>query len=274
MGKKKVTILIPCHNEEQGIAKVLDEIPHCALERHGYESRVIVIDNNSSDRTREIAEDRGASVVFEPAKGKGNAMRRAFQSLDSDAGYVVMLDGDNTYDPKEMLRLIEPIENKFCDVVIGSRLGGKITENALKGQNRLANWMYTFLVRCFYGANVTDVLSGYFAWRADVIMEMRDHLISGGFSIEMEMVSKLVKLNYSIYSVPITYKVRAGDTKLESLKDGMKILFTFFHNLFWSAPQKSFSKLKSNHLHPLDDIEADNIKVLVGAKERNYRNLK
>ena len=237
--KEKITILVPCHNEERGIAKVLDNIPHQILEKHGFEYQVIVIDNNSSDRTTEVAEYRGAHVIFEPAKGKGNALRKGFNCIDSDTAYVVMLDGDNTYDPREMLRLIEPIGSGFCDVVVGSRLGGKITKNAFRIQNRLVNWIYTFLVRSFYRANITDVLSGYFAWRRDVIIEMRDHLKSDGFGIEMEMISKLVKLGYSIYSVPITYNIREGETKIEAIKDGLRIFITFFRNLYWSPPKES-----------------------------------
>jgi dolichol-phosphate mannosyltransferase len=254
---EEITILIPCHNEEQGIAKVLDYIPYHALEKHGFEARVIVIDNNSSDRTREIAESKGAHVIFEQAKGKGNAMRKAFNCIDSDTGYVVMLDGDNTYNPREMLRLIEPIASGFCDVVIGSRLAGKITKNAFKAQNRLANWIYTFLVRYFYGANITDVLSGYFAWRGDVIEEIKDHLKSDGFSIEMEMVSKLVQLGYSIYSVPITYNIREGETKLESIKDGFKILFTFFRNLSWSPRKESVCKKNNDQQITLNNSELE-----------------
>lgn len=269
MKKEQITILIPCHNEEQGIACVLDNIPYQTLEKHGFETRVIVIDNNSSDRTREIAQSRGVHVIFEQAKGKGKAIRKAFEYIGSDTNYVVMLDGDNTYDPKEILRLIEPIANNFCDVVIGSRLGGKVTKKAFKAQNRFANWMYTFLVRCFYGANVTDVLSGFFAWRADVILRIRDHLQSDGFSIEMEMVSKMVKLDCSIYSVPITYRTRAGETKLESLRDGVRILFTFSRNLFWSPPQDAFGEMQHDRpiaftLEPLE-VESN---ALVGANER------
>jgi dolichol-phosphate hexosyltransferase len=261
MKREKVTILIPCYNEEQGIGKVMDSIPHHALNKHGFEARVIVIDNNSSDRTREVAESKGAHVIFEPAKGKGNAMRRAFDCIGIDTTYVVMLDGDNTYDAREMLRLIEPIASGFCDVVIGSRLGGKVTKNAFKTQNRLANWIYTFLVRRFYGANITDVLSGYFAWRREVILAMRDHLESDGFSIEMEMTSKLVKLNYSIYSVPITYNIREGETKIESLKDGLKILYTFFRNLFWSPSKELLAKKNVDLLKLMNEQEmADAVK--------------
>jgi dolichol-phosphate mannosyltransferase len=264
--REKITILIPCYNEEKGIAKVLDDIPYRALDKHGFESTVIVIDNNSSDRTREIAESKGALVIFEHAKGKGNAMRKAFNCIDSDTNYVVMLDGDNTYHAREMLRLIEPIANGFCDVVVGSRLGGKITENSLKAQNRFANWIFTFLVRCFYGANITDVLSGFFAWRADVVLDMRDYLRSDGFSIEIEMVSKLVKLNYSIYSVPITYSKREGETKLESVKDGLKIFAHLFHNLFWSPPQKSFDEMNRIYSNPFNaeskDLESKDLESI------------
>jgi dolichol-phosphate hexosyltransferase len=238
MGKEKVAILIPCYNEEQGIVKVIDNIPFHLLETHGFEARVIVIDNNSSDRTAEVAASRGVRVISERAKGKGNAMRRGFASIESDTAYVVMLDGDNTYDPREILRLIEPIASAFCDVVIGSRLGGRVTKDAFKAQNRFVNTLYTSLVRRFYGANITDVLSGFFAWRGDVVIGMRDHLQSDGFSIEMEMISKMVKLDYAIYSVPITYNVREGETKIESLKDGIKILLTFSQNLYW-APSKA-----------------------------------
>src|SRR5690348_4969856 len=113
MNKEKITILIPCHNEEQGIAKVLDNIPYSLLEKHGFEAEVLVVDNNSSDRTTEVARSKGAHVVFESVKGKGNAMRKAFSCIGDDTSYVIMLDGDNTYDAKEMLRLIEPITNNF-----------------------------------------------------------------------------------------------------------------------------------------------------------------
>ncbi len=271
MRREKITVLIPCHNEEQGIAKVIDNIPYYTLDKYGFEAKVIVIDNNSSDRTKEIAESRGAHVIFEAAKGKGNAMRKAFNCIDSDTAYVVMLDGDNTYDAGEMLRLIEPIQSGFCDVVVGSRLGGKVSKNAFKIQNRLANWIYTFLVRSFYGANVTDVLSGYFAWRRDVIVEMRDYLKSDGFSIEMEMISKLVKLNYSIYSVPITYNTREGETKIESIKDGLKILFTLYSNLFWSPPKGSVGK-KNNDPQIIDIFNSNNLLDI--ASERETANVK
>ena len=96
------------------------------------------------------------------------------------------------------------------------------------------NWGFTFLVRQCYKANVTDVLSGFFAWKKGVIDFLSVHIESEGFSIEMEMITKMVKLGFEMYSVPITYDVRKGETKISSLKDGIAILYTFSKNIFWN----------------------------------------
>lgn len=241
---EKITILIPCHNEEKGIGSVIDGVPLRLLRKIGFTTEVIVINNNSTDRTAQIAEKRKAKVIIEENKGKGNAIKRGFYSISPDTRYVVMLDGDNTYKTKEILRLIEPLMSNFCDVVIGSRLGGKMKKNSLKLQNRIANWGYTFLVRQFYRTNITDVLSGYFAWKREVVDELKYHLDSEGFEIEMEMITKMEKLGFEVYSVPITYDERAGQTKIEALKDGIKILSMFFKNLTWSPNSKTAQRIK------------------------------
>lgn len=241
---KKITILIPCYNEQHGIGKVIDSIPINTLLYHGYAAEIIVIDNNSTDRTAEIAKKKGARVINELKKGKGNAMRKGFASLSTDTRYVVMLDGDNTYKGREILRLIEPLESNFSDVVIGSRLGGKLLKNSLKSQNRMVNWTYTFLIRHFYHANTTDVLSGYFAWKKEVIDALLNHLESDGFAIEVEMITKMMRLNFYICAVPITYDQRVGETKIEAIKDGFIILHMIMKNLFWTGKIKKISRKK------------------------------
>jgi len=241
---KTLSIVIPCHNEEHGIGHVLKEIPRSKLKRHGYEVEVLVIDNCSTDNTAQVARDHGATVIHEPQKGKGNAMRTAFASVRPDSAIVVMLDGDNTYRPKEMLRLIEPIESGFCDCVVGSRLGGRLSEGSLHIQNRIANWGYTFLVRQFYRANVTDVLSGYFAWDRQALDDLRPHITSGGFAIEMEMITKMIRLDHEVYSVPITYDQRHGHSKINALGDGVNILRMFFANIGWRPKVKSVTLAK------------------------------
>jgi len=238
---QKITILIPCYNEERGVGKVIDAIPFVYLKKMGYSTEVIVIDNNSSDKTAEVAKTKNAFVVHEPNKGKGNAIKAGFAAINDDTSFIVMLDGDNTYKAHEIPRLIEPLMNNFCDVVVGSRLSGKIRKNSLKLQNRIANWGYTFLVRHFYGANTTDVLSGFFAWKREVITKLRPHLESEGFEIEMEMIIKMTKLRFDLFSVPITYDERVGQTKIDSITDGIKVLHMFFKNLNW-RPRKISTK--------------------------------
>lgn len=249
---KKIAILIPCYNEEKGIGKVIKNVPKEKLFQLGFQTEVIVINNNSTDKTQQIAEENNARVIVEAKKGKGNAIKTGFLSIKEDTDYVIMLDGDDTYNPSEIPRLIEPLESGFCDVIIGSRLEGRTLNGSLKLGNRIANWVYVFLVRHFYQINVTDVLSGFFAWKREALDNLKLHLSSDGFAIEMEMVTKMVKLGYQIYSVPITYGIREGKSKINPINDGLRILKMFFKNLYWHPEP---SKLK----RPTIYIEAQSL---------------
>jgi dolichol-phosphate mannosyltransferase len=160
-------------------------------------------------------------------------MRTGFSRLPKDTDYVIMLDGDDTYDPGEVLRMIEPLDSGFCDVVIGSRLGGKIHGDSMTLFNQMGNWIFTHLVRYVYRANVTDVLTGYFAWKKKSIDQLAPHLISDGFAIEMEMITKMARLKQDITSVPISYTQRSGESNLHPIRDGFRILFMFLRNLSW-----------------------------------------
>jgi hypothetical protein len=103
----------------------------------------------------------------------------------------------------------------------------------MSGFNRMGNWMFSLLVRFVYQANVTDVLTGYFAWKREALVRLRPHLTSKDFGIEMDMVTKMAKLGETIYSVPITYTVRSGDSSLHPIIDGFRILKVFTQNMFW-----------------------------------------
>lgn len=237
---KRVTAIIPCYNEAEGIGEVIDSFPRARLKKHGYCLDVLVVDNNSSDGTAEVARRHGARVIFEPKQGKGNAIRTAFANIGSETDYVVMLDGDYTYRPQEIVRLLEPLSSDFCDVVIGSRLGGRISEGSMKGVNLLGNWIYSHLVRYTYKVKVSDVLTGYFAWRREVIQKLHPHLRSDGFAIEMEMITKMARLGYEIFSVPISYDARAGASSLNPVRDGLRILRMYGKNLAWKPISDSF----------------------------------
>ena len=234
---KKITILLPCYNEEKGLGKVIDGVPLKKLAHFGYQTEIIVINNNSTDRTIKIAKKKGVKIVSEKKQGKGNALKTGFRNISSDTDYVVMLDGDNTYKSEEILRLIEPLENGFCDVILGSRLEGKINDCSFSLSHRLANWFFTFFIRRFYLVNTTDTCTGYFAWKKKVVDELAPYIKSSGFAIEVEMITKMAKLGYKIYSVPITYDRREGHSKLSPILDGIKITWTLFKNLMW-RPQE------------------------------------
>ena len=237
--KKKLTIIIPCYNEEKGIGKVIQAIPKKELAKKGYAVHVLVVDNNSTDATQAKAKQVGAEVIFEKKRGKGYAVRTAIKHISQDTDLVVMLDGDNTYDPKEMLRLIEPLDAGFCDVVIGSRLTGKIAKGSMSKFNRVGNWFFTFMVRAWYHENVTDVCTGYFAWKKPVLKELSKYLEADGFALEMEMITKMARMRFNIYSVPISYKKRSGQTNLRPFVDGKKILHAWMRNLSWKPYAES-----------------------------------
>lgn len=234
---KKLVIIVPCYNEEEGVGYVLDGVPKDRLMRLGYKTDVLVIDNNSDDRTAEIARARGARVVKESKQGKGHALITGFRNIPKDADIVVMIDGDNSYDIRELPRLIEPLENNFGDVIVGTRLQGRLAADSMTRFNRMGNWFFTFLTRVGYKTNVTDVCSGFFAWKRHVIDNLVNNLESDGFSIEMEMITKMARMDYGCYSVPISYNSRNGKSSLRPIGDGKAILHAWLRNLNWK-PEK------------------------------------
>ncbi len=236
---KTITVIIPCYNEEAGIRSVIERFPRDRLARFGYRLGIIVVDNNSTDRTGELAAHAGATVLHESCKGKGNALRRGFAAVPPESDYVVMIDGDATYRPEEVLRLIEPLESGFCSVVVGSRLAGRIAPNSMTAFNRLGNWVFAHLVRLVYQTNVTDVLSGYFAWTRRSLERLHPLLTSPGFAIEMEMVTKLARLGEEVYAVPISYDARAGQTNLHPIWDGFRVLTMFLRTLAWRPRERA-----------------------------------
>ena len=230
---KIITLMIPCYNEEKGLPEVINNIPHKRLEDLGYEVDVLVINNNSKDNTEQVGKSLGARVVNELRQGKGRAIKTGFNNIHPQAKYVLMLDGDGTYKPHEIPRMIEPLESNFCDVVIGSRLEGKMNGKSMQFSHRVANWFFTFITRRFYLTNVTDTCTGYFAWTRHAVDVLNGYITSKGFAIEAEMITKMARLGLKTYSVPITYDPRHGDSKLVPIVDGIKITRMLFKNINW-----------------------------------------
>ena len=246
---KHITAVIPCYNEESSVEAVIQGFPRERIASLGYALEVLVVDNNSSDRTASVASSAGARVIFEPRRGKGHALRRAFSELPDSTDFVVMLDGDNSYRAAEVLRLVEPLECGFAHVILGSRMYGRLGTGSMTGLNHFGNRLYSGMVRTIYSLPVTDVLTGYVAWRADVVRSLQPHLTSPGFAIEMEMITKMAKLGYSMYCVPVSYEQRLGKSSLSPVRDGAKILASLTSSLNWT-PSTAVAGLASTRSMP------------------------
>jgi glycosyltransferase involved in cell wall biosynthesis len=217
MKQRQIVVILPTLNEEQTIGKVIDEIPRQALEQAGYAVQVLVVDGKSTDRTRQIAEQKGASVIVEPRKGKGIAVTTALRVVDAD--FIFMLDADYTYPASyipDMLRLLTNYH-----VAIGSRLRGQREPGAMSRLNLVGNRLLSLLATLLYWRKISDVCTGFWGFRAEVAKSLR--LRATAFDLEAEMFSQLTRKGYSIAELPIYYRRRVSRPKLRPLRDGFKI---------------------------------------------------
>ena len=212
---KEVCILIPTLNEEDSIGGIIRD-----FKTNGFEN-ILVIDGNSTDSTREIAEREGARVEVQRGKGKGTAVRQAFELIKEEI--IVIIDGDGTYLPSEVKRLLDPIIKNEADHVIGNRFGFR---GAFTLSHRIGNWILNKVFGLGYGVKLTDILSGYRALTKDSLKKM--NLKKEGFEIETEMVIESVKRGIRIKEVPIRYDRRRGVSKLNFIRDGLRIFYTLY----------------------------------------------
>jgi len=158
MQGKTICIVLPALNEEEHIGKVIAEIPKAKLEERGYSVRILVVDNNSTDMTAQLARDSGAEVVIETMKGKGNAMRTGFQQANAD--FVFMLDADYTYPGAYIPDMLEVLLEGY-DVVIGSRLKGSRAKGSISRMNIIGNHLLTMMAAMLYFHRISDLCTGY-----------------------------------------------------------------------------------------------------------------
>lgn len=236
MSQPRISIVLPALNEEETIGQVIDEIPRPALEQSGYSVRVIVVDNNSTDHTGQIARQKGATVIVEPRQGKGTAVRTALRSVDADI--VFMLDTDYTY-PASYISDMLPMLRRH-HVVMGSRLKGQREKGAMSRLNFIGNYLLSLLATVLYQRRVSDVCTGYWGFRAEVVKDL--DLKAAGFELEAELFSQLARRGYSVTELPIYYRRRANAPKLSSLKDGLKIGWALITRRFARLTRQSDSK--------------------------------
>jgi glycosyltransferase involved in cell wall biosynthesis len=212
-----VAVVIPTLNEERSIGTVIDSVPVADLLQKGLETTVYVIDGRSTDSTREIAVEKGATIILEEQKGKGSAIQTAFKSITAD--YAIMVDGDDTY-PIEMATEMARLLKKY-DVVIGSRIKGTIEPGAMSTVNVVGNVLLSRLAWLLFGVHISDVCTGLWGYRRGAIRRLE--LAASGFEIEADMFAECVRNGLHIAEIPITYRARKDRPKLASLRDGVKI---------------------------------------------------
>ncbi|MEM1927051.1 MAG: glycosyltransferase [Pyrobaculum sp.] len=225
-----VSVVIPTRNEEKTIGLCIEKVWRFCKER-GLECEVIVSDN-SVDRTPEIARSLGARVVVPERLGYGNAYMRGL--VEARGRYIVMGDGDGTYDFLEMGRLLEPLERGEADVVVGSRFMGKIMPGAMPWLHKIGNPLLTWLFNLAHGTKFTDTHGGLRAMTREAFEKMRPFLKGGGMEFAVEMLRVALRLGLRVREVPITYYPRAEGTssKLHTFRDGYRHL----KNILLGAP--------------------------------------
>jgi glycosyltransferase involved in cell wall biosynthesis len=213
-----VAVLIPCYNEELTVAQVVAD-----FRAQLPSADIYVFDNNSSDRTVELAREAGAQVFFERRQGKGYVVQSMFRQVDADI--YIMVDGDGTYPPAEVNRLIEPVLRDEADMVVGSRLHDE-SSSQFKSLNRMGNKMFLSVLNSVFKVKITDMLSGYRVFNRRFVKGVP--LFGGGFETETELTIKALERGYRVVEVPVdlTTRPEGSFSKIRIVHDGLRILNT------------------------------------------------
>ncbi|MFC7291366.1 glycosyltransferase family 2 protein [Hirschia litorea] len=227
----KIAVIIPCYNEEVTIARVIKDFRE-ALPT----AQIFVYDNNSKDKTSQVAADAGAIVKQEIRQGKGFAIRRAFSDIDADV--YLMVDGDATYDAQSARKLIDKVTKEHFDFVNGARIHD--SSKAYRPGHTFGNYMLTRAVSLVFGRQTEDMLSGYKALSRRFVKSFP--ATSKGFEIETELMVHALELKVPIAEIETPYKERPEDSfsKLSTFKDGYKITRMIFHLVRIEKPLSFF----------------------------------
>lgn len=216
---EKIAVLIPCYNEEKTIKKVVrdwkKELP---------EATIYVYNNNSTDRTAEIAKEAGAVVRDEYQQGKGNVIRRMFREIDAQC--YVMIDGDDTYPAEFGREMVDKVLERKVDMVVGDRLSSTYFEENKRPFHNFGNSLVRGTINRLFRSNIRDIMTGYRAFSYQFVKTFP--VLSKGFEIETEMSIHAVDKNMLVENVIIDYRDRpdGSESKLNTYSDGAKVLKT------------------------------------------------
>lgn len=218
----KVAVLIPCYNEELTIEKVIKD-----FKKELPDSDVYVYDNNSKDKTFEIAKSCGAIVKKEYRQGKGNVVRSMFMDIDAD--YYIMVDGDDTYPAEFVHSLLEPVISGEANMVIGDRhSNGTYKHENKRAFHNLGNVMVRALINKLFSSDINDIMTGYRSFDKEFVKTIP--ILSEGFEIETEISIHALDKRFLVKELPIEYRDRpeGSVSKLNTVNDGIKVIKTIF----------------------------------------------
>ena len=225
-----INVIIPAFNEQDSIANVIKDIPETVKE-------IVVVSNNSTDKTEENAEKAGATVLSETRKGYGYACLKGMDYIaqkKEKPDIVVFLDGDYSDYPEQLTELVNPIVNDNIDFVIGARVKRYRENGAMTPQQVFGNWLATFLMKLFFGAKFTD-LGPFRAIKYNKLLALEMEDKTYGWTVEMQL--KVLKKKFTYIEIPVKYRNRIGVSKVSgtvkgTIFAGVKILGWIFKYSF------------------------------------------
>ena len=221
---KKITVVIPALNEEQGIGLALKEIPVSKLMNMGYETEVMVIDNGSKDKTSSIAKQHGATVLIQPVRGYGNAYKAGFANASGDI--IATGDADNTYPFEDLPEILEQMEKENLDFISTNRLK-HVNPEVMIPSHIFGNRLLTAITKILFNLPFVDSQSGMWIFRRNVLEKMK--LTSDGMAFSEEIkIEAITNKEIGFREIFISYSQRVGEIKLMPWRDGFNNLVFLF----------------------------------------------
>src|ERR1700746_2921059 len=230
----RIAVLVPCYNEEAAVAAVVKGFRQALPS-----AQIYVYDNNSRDRTADVAREAGAEVRSERRQGKGHVVRRMFADIDADV--YVLVDGDATYDAPSAPRMIEKLLAEHLDMVVGLRVDQE--QAAYRRGHRTGNWMLTSFLSSVFGQGFKDILSGYRIFSRRFVKSFP--VLSDGFEIETELTVHALELMLPLAELETPYYARpeGSVSKLNTWRDGFRILATILKLYRSEKPLRFFTAI-------------------------------
>jgi glycosyltransferase involved in cell wall biosynthesis len=215
MAYKKLTIVIPALNEEQGIEKTVRAVPRAEIDRIGYQPQVLVVDNGSDDATAELAARAGAKVVSEPNRGYGTALKKGFAAADGDI--IVTADADATYPLEDIPRLVQILDSENLDFITTNRFA-LLRKEAMSNRNRVGNAVLSWTMRLLFRLRIEDSQSGMWVFRKSILDRLR---LSSNTPLSQEIKIEACHFARCRWrEIPIQYRPRSGKAKLGGWRVG------------------------------------------------------